>query len=162
MTSIDPAPRQEIDRICDRIIRSPLESCDLGVFDELAPGDTLFFDGSHRAFSNSDVVVFFFEVLPRLRSGVIVHIHDIFIPDDYPAVWNQRLYNEQYILAAMLMCEKPPFRVVAPVAFICQDEALSASAKRAFISPTGGRDIPFMQTSSFWLEVEALGDYSRG
>jgi hypothetical protein len=163
MTSIDPVPRQDIDRICDRIIRSPLESCDLGIFDELAAGDILFFDGSHRAFSNSDVAVFFFEVMPRLKPGVIVHLHDIFIPDDYPAAWNHRLYNEQYILAAMLMCEKPPFRVIAPIAFIGQDDALSVRAKRAFVSPTGGRDMPFLYLNesrspgvSFWLEVEKL------
>lgn len=162
ITSIDPAPQQDIDRICDRIIRRPLESCDLGVFDELAAGDILFFDGSHRAFSNSDVVIFFFEVMPRLEPGVIVHIHDIFIPDDYPAAWKHRLYNEQYILAAMLICEKPPFRVVAPIAFIWQDEALSASAKRAFKSPTEGRDIPFVQGGSFWIEVEALDASKNG
>jgi hypothetical protein len=162
ITSIDPVPRQGIDQICDRTIRSPLESCDLAIFDELAAGDLLFVDGSHRAFSNSDVTVFFFEIMPTLKPGVIVHLHDIFIPDDYPAVWNHRLYNEQYILAAMLMCEKPPFRVVAPIAFIGRDAALSACAKRAFVSQIGGRNIPFVYPNesntpgvSFWLEVEA-------
>jgi hypothetical protein len=54
-----------------------LESCDLAIFDQLAAGDVLFF-GSHSAFPNSDVVVmFFFEVMPRLKPGVMVHIHDI-------------------------------------------------------------------------------------
>lgn len=164
ITSIDPVPRHNIDQICDRIIRSPLETCDLAIFGDLKAGDILFVDGSHRAFSNSDVTVCFFEIMPRLKSGVIVHFHDIFIPDDYPAVWNHRLYNEQYILAAMLMCEKPPFRVIAPIALIGQDEALSALAKRAFISQIGGRDIPFIYPNesntpgvSFWLEMEALG-----
>jgi hypothetical protein len=164
ITSIDPVPRHNIDQICDRIIRSPLESCDLAIFEDLEAGDILFVDGSHQAFSKSDVTVFFFEIMPRLKSGVIVHLHDIFIPYDYPAVWNHRLYNEQYILAAMLMCEKPPFRVVAPIAFIGQDEALSAFAKRAFVSQNGGRDIPFIYPNesntpgvSFWFEVEALG-----
>ncbi len=162
MTSIDPAPRQDIDRICDRIIRSPLESCDLGIFDNLEAGDILFFDGSHRAFSNSDVTVFFFEVMPRLKPDVIVHIHDIFLPDDYPAAWNYRLYNEQYILAAMLMCEKPPFRILAPIAFIGRDEDLGARAKRAFVSPTGDSKIPLIYSNesnlgaSFWLEMEKL------
>lgn len=162
ITSIDPMPRQDIDRICDRIIRSPLESCGLGIFDELAAGDILFFDGSHRAFSNSDVTVFFFEVMPRLKPGVIVHIHDIFLPDDYPAVWNHRLYNEQYLLAAMRMCEKPPFRILAPIAFIGRDDALGARAKRVFVSPTGGPVIPFKYLNefklgaSFWLEMVKL------
>ena len=160
ITSIDPAPRQDIDRICDRVIRTPLESCDLAIFDELGAGDILFVDGSHRAFSNSDVTVIFFEVLPRVKSGVMVHLHDIFIPDDYPAFWNHRLYNEQYILAAMLLCGNPPFRVVAPIAFIGRDESLGARAKRALVSRKGGSDIPFVYPNeanipgvSFWIEV---------
>lgn len=156
ITSIDPTPRQDIDRLCDRIIRHPLESCDLAIFDQLAAGDVLFFDGSHRAFPNSDVVVFFFEVMPRLKPGVIVHIHDIFVPDDYPATWGHRLYNEQYLLAAMLMCERPPFRVLAPLAFIGRDEALGASARRVFVGPAGSRDIPFTDSGSFWLEINGL------
>ena len=156
ITSIDPTPRQDIDRICDRVIRRPLESCDLAIFDQLAAGDVLFFDGSHRAFPNSDVVVFFFEVMPRLKPGVIVHIHDIFVPDDYPATWGHRLYNEQYLLAAMLLCEQPPFRVLAPLAFIGHDQALVAVAKRAFAAPVGSRDIPFAEGVSFWLEMKGL------
>jgi hypothetical protein len=160
ITSVDPMPRQDIDQICDEIVRTPLELCDLTIFAELKPRDILFFDGSHRAFSNSDVTVFFFEIMPNLKPGVIVHLHDIFIPNDYPAVWNHRLYNEQFILAAMLMCDKLPFEVIAPIAFISQDQALSADAKRAFRSQTGGRDIPFFNLSesnvagvSFWMEI---------
>jgi Methyltransferase domain len=164
ITSIDPMPRQEVDQICDTIIRTPLELCDLALFDELKPRDILFLDGSHRAFSNSDVTVFFFEIMPNLKPGVIVHLHDIFIPNDYPAVWNHRLYNEQYILAAMLMCETLPFHIIAPIAFISQDDALSADAKRALRSQTGGHDIPFFYLDesnvagvSFWLEIKTLG-----
>jgi hypothetical protein len=162
ITSIDPWPRQDVDQICDTIIRTPLELCDLAIFDQLKSKDILFLDGSHRAFSNSDVTVFFFEILPSLKPGVIVHLHDIFIPNDYPAVWKHRLYNEQYILAAMLMCERPPFHIIAPIAFISQDQALNADAKRAFRSQTGGRDIPFFSLNesnvtgvSFWLEIKA-------
>lgn len=164
MTSIDPNPRRHIDRICDRIVRQPLEACDLAMFDELEAGDVLFFDGSHRAFANSDVVVFFFEILPRLKAGVIVHIHDIFIPDDYPTAWNHRLYNEQYLLAAMLMCGKPPFRVTAPVAYLCRDGEFSARVKRVFAAPQGGPDVPFhypndtgLPGASFWFEMTGAG-----
>ena len=81
--SIDPKPRAEIDSLCDRVMRLPLELCDLNLFRELEPGDILFFDGSHRIFANSDVTVFFIEVLPRLKPGVLVHVHDIFLPADY-------------------------------------------------------------------------------
>lgn len=164
MTSIDPMPRRHIDRICDRVVRQPLEACDLAVFDELEAGDVLFFDGSHRAFANSDVVVFFFEILPRLRPGVMVHIHDIFIPDDYPTAWNHRLYNEQYLLAAMLMCAGPPFAVTAPIAYLCQDPGFGARVKRVFAAPGAGPDIPFLYPNdagtpgaSFWFETTRAG-----
>jgi hypothetical protein len=131
-----------------------LESCDLEIFDQLAARDVLFFDGSHRAFPNSDVVVFFFEVMPRLKPGVIVHIHDIFVPDDYPATWGHRLYNDQYLLAAMLMCEQPPFRVLAPLAFIGRDEALGASARRVLWGQSVAETFLFTEGVSFWLEMK--------
>jgi hypothetical protein len=158
LTSVDPGPALEVDCLCTQTIRSRLEECDLAVFDELEPGDILFYDGSHRAFSNSDVVVFFFEVMPRLKAGIIVHIHDIFIPNDYPGLWNRRLYNEQYLLAAMLLC-KPPFRVLAPIAYICSDEDLGRRVRNIFASPDG-KDIPFNYPAegpgaSFWIEMEA-------
>ncbi len=69
ITSIDPEPRAEIDQVCDRVIRKPLEEVDLTLFDELQSGDFLFIDSSHRTFTNSDVTIVFIELLPRLRSG---------------------------------------------------------------------------------------------
>ncbi len=104
ITSIDPTPRAEIDKLCDFVIRKPLEEVELDVFDELGPGDFLFIDGSHRSFSNSDVTVAFLDVLPRLRAGVVVHFHDIFWPYDYPPEWADRYYSEQYLLRLL-----PPF-----------------------------------------------------
>jgi len=162
ITSIDPMPRREIDAICDWTLRSPLEGCDLKLFDELRAGDIVFFDGSHRSFANSDVTVFFFEVMPRLAPGVIVQIHDIFIPDDYPAAWNCRLYNEQYLLAAMLMCGAPPFRVTVPVMYLCQEPAMRARIQAVFAARGPGPDIPFLYPNdsrtpgaSFWFEMTA-------
>ncbi len=103
MVSIDPQPRSEVDALCDHVYRQPLETCSLDVFRELETGDVLFFDGSHRAFTNSDATVFFLEVLPSLAAGTLVGIHDIYLPDDYPPQWNDRYYSEQYLLAAYLM-----------------------------------------------------------
>src|ERR1700730_4061085 len=57
-------------------------------------GHILIFDGSHGVFTNSDVTVLFFEVLRRLKPGVLVHLHDVFLPEDYPVVFNDRLYSE--------------------------------------------------------------------
>jgi hypothetical protein len=159
ITSIDPYPRREVDAACDRMIRKPLEDCDLVLFDELKSGDILFFDGTHRVFTNSDVTVFFLEVLSKLKPGVLVHVHDIFLPDDYPPSLNNRYYSEQYLLGAMLLCGAPPFRVVLPNYFVCTDSALSEHVRRIFHAPNDDRDIPFLhQTqatpgSSFWFEM---------
>jgi predicted O-methyltransferase YrrM len=103
ITSIDPHPRAEVDQLCDEVIRKPLEAADLAVFSTLEAGDVVFFDGSHRVFMNSDVAVFFLEVLPALPAGVLVGIHDVYLPDDYPAEIAERYYSEQYMLAAYLL-----------------------------------------------------------
>lgn len=159
LTSIDPKPRVGIDAICDEVIRSPLEDCDPAIFDSLRPGDFLFFDGSHRVFTNSDTTALFFDILPRLRPGIIVHLHDIFLPSDYPVQWNGRLYSEQYLLGAMLLCGAPPFKILLPNYFACSDEALSHRVKQLFDGRPGEK-IPFYYGNStdvtgvsFWLET---------
>jgi len=159
ITSIDPRPRVSIDAICDRFVPKRLEDCDLDIFTSLESGDILFFDGSHRVFTNSDVTVFFLEVLPRLAPGVLVHIHDVFLPADYTPNWNERLYSEQYLLASMLVCDRRPFRVLLPNYFVCTDPSLSIHVKDLLRGEPGNRDIPFtypngnLPALSFWIET---------
>ncbi|HVY57184.1 MAG TPA: class I SAM-dependent methyltransferase [Xanthobacteraceae bacterium] len=160
--SIDPQPRAGIDSLCRRTVRIPLEKCDLAIFDELQPGDVLFYDGSHRVFQNSDVTAFFLDVLPRLKPGILVHVHDIFLPADYPDEWIMTLFSEQYVLAAMLLCGAPPFHVVLPNYFVCTDPLLAARVRDLFRSGDGGRGIPFNYVNpgntpgnSFWIETTA-------
>jgi hypothetical protein len=116
--SIDPEPRSEINALCDDNIRKPLEECDLGIFDTLEEGDFLFFDGSHRVLQNSDNTVFFLEVIPRIKPGVLIHIHDIFWPFDYPNVWIKRMYSEQYVLGAMLLYAPEKFNIIFPNTYL--------------------------------------------
>lgn len=118
ITSIDPHPRAEIDQLCDRIVRAPLESADVEEFESLEPGDMVFFDGSHRAFMNSDAVVFFTEVLPSLPPGVLVGVHDILLPWDYPPQWGTRYYSEQYLLACYLLAEGSVVTPVLPCYYV--------------------------------------------
>ncbi|MGH9891524.1 MAG: class I SAM-dependent methyltransferase [bacterium] len=118
VTSIDPNPRADIDALCDRNIRSPLEDCNPAIFEEMEQGDILFFDGSHRCLQNSDVTCFFLEVIPRLPSGVVIHIHDIFLPEDYPPEWFDRSYSEQYLLAVFLMAKNDPANVLLPNSYV--------------------------------------------
>lgn len=105
---IEPYPRQFlIDGVegITRLITKKVEDVDLEYFDQLNSGDILFIDSSHVSKVGSDVNYLFFEILPRLKKGVIVHIHDIFLPDEYPKVWvidQGRNWNEQYLLQAFL------------------------------------------------------------
>lgn len=112
ITSIDPHPRAEIDRLCDRVIRAPLERAPADIFGELGAGDIVFFDGSHRVFMGSDATVFFLEILPALSPGVLVCVHDILLPWDYPQRWAPRFYSEQYLLAMHLLAREP---IVTPI-----------------------------------------------
>lgn len=81
-----------------------LQDVDPGVFSELSAGDILFVDSSHVSKTNSDVNYVFFEILPRVRSGVYIHFHDIFYPFEYPKEWvyQGRAWNEAYTLRAFL------------------------------------------------------------
>jgi predicted O-methyltransferase YrrM len=103
MTSIDPSPRVGIDQLCDEAVRAPLETADLSLFSTLDASDIVFFDGTHRVFMNSDATTFFLDVVPILAPGVLVGVHDVFLPEDYPDDWHRRFYSEQYLLAAYLL-----------------------------------------------------------
>jgi Methyltransferase domain len=125
IVSIDPHPRAEIDELCDKVIREPLEEADLRIFDGLEQSDIVYIDGSHQTFMNSDVTVFFLEVMPKLKPGVLIEIHDIFLPYDYPEEWADRYYSEQYLLAVCLLAKGSTFDIVLPSIFISKDEELS-------------------------------------
>jgi hypothetical protein len=105
---IEPYPRQFlIDGVAgiNQLVVQKVEDVDLAFFDRLEAGDILFIDSSHVSKVGSDVNFLFFEVIPRLKRGVMVHIHDIFLPDEYPKVWvidQGRNWNEQYLLQAFL------------------------------------------------------------
>jgi len=116
--SIDPYPRADIDSICDQVIRMPCEDVSMSFFDQLSPDDILFVDNSHRAFQNSDVTVFFTEILPYLPSGIIYGLHDIYLPWDYPDEWSHRFYNEQYLLASYLLGGARGDAILLPNAFL--------------------------------------------
>jgi hypothetical protein len=87
------------------LIEKKIQDIDLEFFSQLASGDVLFIDSSHTVKIGGDVNYLFLEVLPRLRPGVIVHVHDIFLPFEYRRDWvldEFRFWTEQYILQAFL------------------------------------------------------------
>lgn len=122
--SIDPYPRAEIDHLADQIIRTPFEQLDNTFLRDLDENDVLFVDNSHRVLPNSDATVFFLEVLPELKKGVVVHIHDIYIPYDYPQFMCDRFYSEQYALAAFLLANPKHYIPMLPNYFISEDVEL--------------------------------------
>jgi hypothetical protein len=153
ITSIDPAPRAEVDALCDRVVRAPLESVDLALFDDLGAGDMVLMDGSHVAFMGSDVVAFTFDVLPRLAPGVLVGIHDMFWPSDYPPEWGTYWFNEQYVVGGLLLGEPTWLEPVLPVHYVTGDPALSAPLARVWDRP-GLEDVE-RRGSTLWLRTLA-------
>lgn len=149
--SIDPQPRAEIDDICDEVVRAPVEDVDLSLFDQLGENDILFVDNSHRAFMNSDVTAVFVDILPRLKPGVIVQIHDILLPYDYPQEWLERWYSEQYLVAVMLLSKGTAFKVLLPNMFISEDAELRKILDPVW-EPRSMRDGDIFGYS-FWLRA---------
>lgn len=123
--SIDPVPRAEIDSLADQVVRMPLENTDLDIFETLEANDILFIDNSHRVLPNSDAMVVFMEILPKLKKGVIVHIHDIYLPYDYPQFMCDRFYSEQYCLATYIIANPKKYHTILPNYFISEDKELS-------------------------------------
>lgn len=102
ITSIDPAPRSEIGKEADRLILQHVEDTPL---DQLtfSENSLLFIDSSHICRGHGDVPFLFCKIMPRLPSGTLVHVHDIFLPYEYPTIFLDRLYTEQYLLYAILV-----------------------------------------------------------
>jgi len=119
MTFIEPHPELlyqlvkpgDQDRVT--IIPSRLQDLSPKVFSQLQKNDVLFIDSTHVSKVNSDVNFIFFEILPRLNSGVYVHFHDIFYPFEYPKEWvyEGRAWQELYILRAFLQ-DNPRYDIV--------------------------------------------------
>jgi hypothetical protein len=152
-TCVEPYPRPwlapAISKAGGQLVRQPVQSLAPSFFDELEAGDLLFIDSSHVAKLASDVNFLFLEVLPRLRPGVLVHVHDIYIPYEYPAEHffsGQKVFwNEQYVLQAMLSAN-PAYQVVLPGFFVQTELAAEFAAAFPRYQPEQHR-----RTSSFYI-----------
>jgi hypothetical protein len=152
---VDPNPRAAIDELCDEVIRAGLETVDIDdIAGRLGPGDVVLFDGTHQILQNSDVAVFFLELLPRLDQSVLLAVDDIWLPDDYPPFWLERHYSEQYMLAAMLLAPGSALRPILPSWFVTQDHALGATF--AALWPEHMRSVVQHMGGLFWLTTGAL------
>lgn len=102
---IEPYEFGWLEEIGVTVVRSKVEEVEPAYFARLGRNDILFIDSSHVIRPQGDVLFEYLTLLPSLAPGVIVHVHDIFTPRDYPAAWIRdevRFWNEQYLLEAFL------------------------------------------------------------
>lgn len=151
ITAIDPQPREAISGIADDLVALELERADLTIFASLEAGDVVFVDGSHRVFMNSDATTFFLDVLPELAPGVLVGVHDIFLPADYLPEWGKRYYSEQYLLATWLLADGARIHPVLPCHYVGEHPTLAkvlaplwSDPRLAGVDPRG---------FTFWLQT---------
>jgi predicted O-methyltransferase YrrM len=147
IVAVDPLPRADIAGLPGvRVVASTLQAAPADVFDGLRAGDVLFIDSSHILMPGSDVDILFNRVLPRLPSGALVHIHDIFLPFDYPPVWGWRNYNEQQGVVPLLAtgAYRPLFSSVWATRRMA--ERLAASVVARLPQPADA------MATSLWLE----------
>jgi len=108
ISCIEPYPSKYLEKMHEdkkiTLIKDRLENVDLSLFTTLQENDILFIDSSHVLKLDSDVMYYFTKIFPLLNKGVLVHIHDIFFPFDYPMSWLKegRFWNEQYFLYVFL------------------------------------------------------------
>ncbi|QNA44515.1 class I SAM-dependent methyltransferase [Lacibacter sediminis] len=149
ITCIDPSPRKEITAVADEWLNMPLQQVPLSLFENLDTNDVLFFDGSHLLHANSDVQWFFMEVMPRLKQGVVVQIHDIYLPYDYPQNICDRFYAEQYMLATMLLSNPDRYEIISPNFYLSEDDEL-----KQILEPLW-KELPGVEKhgGSFWFKI---------
>jgi predicted O-methyltransferase YrrM len=147
ITSIDPHPNTSVQPYADEYIRAAVEDVKPAkILNLLSAGDILFIDSSHTVKTGGDIPYLFLEILPRLRPGVFIHIHDIFLPFDYPEEWvlEDWRWNEQYLVHAFLAYNQT-FEILWPASYMWvhhRSEILSV------ISTASASARP----SSFWMK----------
>ncbi len=153
VTAIDPAPRADLGSLPVTLVRKTLHEAGSDLFGQLEAGDFLMIDSSHILMPGSDVDMLFGQILPALPAGVLVQIHDVFLPDDYPASWDWRGYNEQ--LGVLPLLGTGGWEPV----FACHF-AVSRMADEVAASAVGGLELPDEAIeSAFWLRktCDAVG-----
>jgi hypothetical protein len=111
---IEPFPKKQFSTMHGvKLLESLVQTVDRSVFDQLGAGDLLFIDSSHAVKTGSDVCTLLLEILPKLRAGVLIHIHDIYFPYLYPRdVLNTVFGWQETALLAALLSGNPRFRVL--------------------------------------------------
>lgn len=133
---IEPYEHEWLEELGVSVIREKVENSDLRMFEKLEADDILFIDSSHIIRPRGDVIFEYLEILPSLNVGVIVHIHDIFSPKDYPAEWivdEVRFWNEQYLLEAFLTLNSD-WRIIGALNFLQHHNYEELKARCPFLT----------------------------
>ncbi|RGP39968.1 hypothetical protein BPTFM16_00244 [Altererythrobacter insulae] len=147
---IEPYEMDWLENLGVETVRSRVQDIDRALFDELSSGDVLFIDSSHVIRPFGDVLFLFQQVIPRLSKGVLVHVHDIFTPRDYPESWlrnQRRLWNEQYLMETLL-AHSTRYRVRLALNWL----ANNYGPRMASVFPAA-KERPGHQPGAFWFEV---------
>ncbi|MCF6231701.1 MAG: class I SAM-dependent methyltransferase [Rhodobacteraceae bacterium] len=142
ITAIDPYPRADIAHVVDNFEQKCLEQVDPSLFAGLGSGDILFIDSSHQVRMSNDVAHLFCRIIPALASGVVIHVHDVFLPFEYPKrfFYDCPSWGEQYVLHTLL--QGGGYEVLWP-GYYLQRTHPDAIAKLPFLAK--GR------AQSFWI-----------
>lgn len=148
-TCIEPYEQPWLEKLGIEIVRSPVEKLDKSIFSALEANDILFIDSSHMIRPQGDVLFEYLEVLPTLKPGVLVHVHDIFTPRDYPNEWvidKIRFWNEQYLLEAFLS-HNGRFEVIGALNYLAHEQREKLFACCPVLAELNGVPEP----GSFWM-----------
>ncbi len=156
LTAIEPFPKEFFKKGFPglaRLITEEVENIPLSEFESLGRNDILFIDSSHVLRTGGDIRYLYLEVLPRLRNGVLVHIHDIFLPEDYPRWWvlkARRFWTEQYVLQAFLIFNER-YEVLWASNYMCtkHPKKIARSFPSYEVCPKGAE--PQIYANSLWL-----------
>lgn len=144
---IEPFEQKWLDECKEiELIRKPVESLALDIFEELDENDILFIDSSHVIRPGNDVLFEYLHILPVLKKGVLIHIHDIFTPLHYRTDWlkdEYRLWNEQYLLEAFLYYNES-FEVMVSLNHLAKSAYENVRAILPNLKPDS-------EPSSFWI-----------
>ncbi len=145
---IEPYEMPWLEKLEVQVIRSKVEDRSIDLFGQLEAGDILFIDSSHMIRPQGDVLFEFLDILPVLKPGVLVHVHDVFSPRDYHREWiyNEHcLWNEQYLLEAFLSFNSQ-FRIIGAVNLL-KKEHKGALEEKCPVTAKFADDEP----GSFWM-----------
>ena len=149
LSAIDPRPRASLSGLGVDHVAATVQEAGLAPFADLGPGDFVMVDSSHVLVPGSDADMIINRVLPSLCAGVVVHFHDVFLPDDYPGEWDWRGYNEQQGIAPLI--HGGGYAVLFASRFVATRMADAVARSAAGSLPL----FPGALESSLWLEKQA-------